>query len=131
MKRNSEYEFTSQKQDVSIVPIIGIGGLGKTSLVKMVFNDGKVGDHFDLKMWRKPERDLQLEIQQHHLRERIKGKNLSFFPENPSEIELPMAEGILLDLVGKMLEGLVSLAAEELGAAWGLKEEIDKLDRTA
>ncbi|MBA0724080.1 hypothetical protein Golax_020790 [Gossypium laxum] len=49
--RNSEYEFTSPKQDVSIVPIIGIGGLGKTSLVKMVFNDGKVGDHFDLKMW--------------------------------------------------------------------------------
>ncbi|MBA0724079.1 hypothetical protein Golax_020789, partial [Gossypium laxum] len=42
-----------------------------------------------------------------------------------------MAEGILFDLVGKMLEGLVSLAAEELGAAWGLKEEIDKLDRTA
>ncbi|MBA0748657.1 hypothetical protein Gogos_002649 [Gossypium gossypioides] len=51
MKRNSEYEFTSPKQDVSIVPIIGIGGLGKTSLVKMVFNNGKVGDHFDLKMW--------------------------------------------------------------------------------
>ncbi|MBA0695320.1 hypothetical protein Goari_001951 [Gossypium aridum] len=31
--------------------ISSIGGLGKTSLVKMVFNNGKVGDHFDLKMW--------------------------------------------------------------------------------
>ncbi|MFQ6644575.1 hypothetical protein Gotur_020089, partial [Gossypium turneri] len=39
------------EQHVSIVPIIGIGGLGKTTLAKMVFNDEKLGDHFELKMW--------------------------------------------------------------------------------
>ncbi|MBA0577117.1 hypothetical protein Golob_028052 [Gossypium lobatum] len=41
-----------------------------------------------------------------------------------------MAEGILFDLAGKVLEGLGSLAAEELGAALGLKEEMKKLART-
>ncbi|XP_016711100.2 putative disease resistance protein RGA1 [Gossypium hirsutum] len=62
----------------------------------MVFNDEKLGDHFALKMWvcvsekfelkvivekvieaatkTKPERDLQLETLQHHLRDSIKGK---------------------------------------------------------
>ncbi|KAK5792033.1 hypothetical protein PVK06_033146 [Gossypium arboreum] len=52
------------------------------------------------------------------------------FPSAKEEI-LEMAEGILFDLTRKLLEALVSLAAEELGAAWGLKEEIDKLEKTA
>ncbi|TYG48470.1 hypothetical protein ES288_D10G017000v1 [Gossypium darwinii] len=80
------------KQNVSIVPIKGGGGLGKTTLAKMVFiNDEKLGDHFELKVWvcvsekfelkvvvekvieaatkTKPERDLELEtLQHHHLR---------------------------------------------------------------
>ncbi|KAK8330638.1 hypothetical protein V6Z12_A10G018400 [Gossypium hirsutum] len=84
------------KQNVSIVPIIGIAGLGKTTLAKMVFNDEKLGDHFELKMWvcisekfelkvivekvieaatkTKPERVLQLETLQHHLRDSINRK---------------------------------------------------------
>ncbi|CAO2200496.1 unnamed protein product [Urochloa humidicola] len=37
--------------NVQVLPIIGMGGLGKTTLAKMVYNDQKVCDHFDLKMW--------------------------------------------------------------------------------
>ncbi|EOY10167.1 Leucine-rich repeat containing protein, putative isoform 1 [Theobroma cacao] len=40
-----------EEENISVLTIVGIGGLGKTALAKLVFNDVNVAEFFQLKMW--------------------------------------------------------------------------------
>ncbi|XP_027911079.1 putative disease resistance RPP13-like protein 1 [Vigna unguiculata] len=117
--RDNDKEFLIQwltsdtHNNLSILSIVGMGGLGKTSLAQHVFNDQRIKDKFGIKAWvsvpqefdvlkvsraildtitGSTERSMQQEVIQRSLKEELAGKKFllvldDVWNENPSKWE--------------------------------------------
>jgi len=68
-------EDASKSEDLSIYAIVGMGGLGKTTLAKQVFHDHMVCKHFDLIIWVYVSVDFNVKAILQSILEHVTGQN--------------------------------------------------------
>ncbi|XP_043693333.1 putative disease resistance protein RGA3 [Telopea speciosissima] len=78
---------------VMVIPIIGIGGLGKTTFAQYVYTDQRVKTHFELRMWV----SVSFEFDVDHLAKKI----LESLPNDDNSGGLPVGE---IDSKSKLIE---------------------------
>ncbi|KAF2319478.1 hypothetical protein GH714_016204 [Hevea brasiliensis] len=71
---------SSHGEDVSIISIVGIGGLGKTTLAQLAYNDATVKSNFKLKIWVCISENFDVKI--------IDEKILESLDEKPKNLEM-------------------------------------------
>jgi Leucine-rich repeat (LRR) protein len=57
----SELIETNNQGKIKIVSVIGLGGSGKTTLAKLVFDDSTIKNHFDYRLWVHVSREFDVE----------------------------------------------------------------------
>ncbi|KAF8021548.1 hypothetical protein BT93_G1866 [Corymbia citriodora subsp. variegata] len=66
-------------ENLSVIPIVGMGGLGKTTLAKLVYNDPRVKEQFKLQLWVCVPMDLDLKKTIEGIIKEATGQSLSNF----------------------------------------------------
>ncbi|KAK3431687.1 hypothetical protein EUGRSUZ_E03801, partial [Eucalyptus grandis] len=72
-----EILMQSDNKNLSVIPIVGIGGLGKTALAKLVYNDDSVKAQFESRLWVCVPEDFDLKRTIDGIIKDVTGGNLS------------------------------------------------------
>ncbi|XP_037469534.1 putative disease resistance protein RGA4 isoform X2 [Triticum dicoccoides] len=83
--------------DLMVVPIVGMGGLGKTTLAQVVYNEPEIQKHFDLMLWVCVSDSFDVDYLATRIVEAAPGKKDDDAKEPPSKKKTPLER--LQDLV--------------------------------
>ncbi|PNX78926.1 disease resistance protein rga3-like, partial [Trifolium pratense] len=82
----------SSFEDLSVYPVVGLGGLGKTTLAQLIFNHDRIVNHFELRIWVCVSEDFSL-------KRMIKSIVESTSGQATADLELEPLQRRLLDLL--------------------------------
>ncbi|KAL0338925.1 UNVERIFIED_CONTAM: putative disease resistance protein RGA3 [Sesamum angustifolium] len=89
---------------ISVVPIVGMGGLGKTSLARSIFKDQKIIQHFDERIW--------ICVSENFDKTKLLKRNSEVLTKG--DVQAERQEDILQDLQKKLADGRYLFVLDDL-----------------